>query len=142
MPGTFEPDDDAFEGTPFTPTRFALLVGIGDIVIFSVIGFMILENPAFGPIAGLFVGLGIYHFLPLFMQPSGIEADQETRRSNPVREYHRLAAGFGLSVAGLLILCWGMIEGEIILGIPGALVVAALIYLVMGFALPNPSVEN
>ncbi|AHF98540.1 hypothetical protein HALLA_06480 [Halostagnicola larsenii XH-48] len=142
MPGTFEPDDDAFEGTPLTPTRLAAFVGVADIFIFSLVGYLALENPAFGPIAGLFVGLGVYHFLPVFMQPAGLEAEHEHRDASPVREYHRLAAGFGFSAAGILVFGWGMTEGDIVVGIPGALVVAALIYLVAGFALPNAGLEN
>ncbi|SFS67157.1 hypothetical protein [Halostagnicola kamekurae] len=142
MPGTFEPDDDAFEGTPLTPTRLAVVVGVGDVFIFSLIGYMVLENPAFGPIAGLLVGLGIYHTLPIFMQPAGLEAEHDDRDVSPVRAYHRLAAGFGFSIAGILFFAMGMTDMDIVLGIPGALVVAALVYLVAGFALPNAGLEN
>ncbi len=141
MDATHESESKGFEDTPLTPTRIGLIACVGDIVIFTVLGFVAFEDPALGALAGILVGVGVYQFLPIFLQTENFE-DMEAKSGSPVRRFHRVAAGLGLSAAGIIVFGWGIAEADLAIGIPAALVLAAVIYLVAGFVIPNATVQQ
>ncbi|MDJ1431325.1 hypothetical protein [Halostagnicola sp. A-GB9-2] len=140
MDGTHGSEAEGFENTPLTPTRLGAAAAVFDIVAFTFIGYLVLEDPALGAVSGLLIGLGVYQFLPLMMQPDGLESNEDSASGNPVRGYHRLAGGYGLSVAGLVFFAVGFAEFELLVGVPAALVAGAVVYIVAGFVFPNAAV--
>ncbi|ELZ15145.1 hypothetical protein C477_18195 [Haloterrigena salina JCM 13891] len=116
-----------------------------DVIAFTVMGYIAFDNIVIGAIAGLLVGLGVFCFLPVFMQ-SGEDDDLENLMpaddAAPLRGFHRVAAGFALSAAGIVVFATGFGELDTLIGIPTALVAAVGVYLVAGFAMPNAQLRS
>ncbi|WP_049926305.1 hypothetical protein [Halopiger goleimassiliensis] len=145
MGSTREHETDSFEESPITPTRLGAAAAVMDVVVFAAVGHLALDDVAIGGIAGLLVGIGVFCFLPLFVHADGDGSFEELASAGdgaPLRAFHRLAAGFALSAAGLVLLATGFAELEIVVGLPAALAVAVAVYLVAGFALPNARVPR
>ncbi|GAB3668119.1 hypothetical protein [Halopiger thermotolerans] len=143
MGSTQETGTDSFEDSPVTPTRIAAAAAVMDVVVFATVGYLALDDIAIGGIAGLLVGAGVFCFLPLFMhvdEDGALEELAPVDDGAPLRAFHRLAAGFGLSSAGIVLLATGFAEVGLAVGLPAALAAAAAVYLVGGFALPNAQV--
>ncbi|NUB90653.1 hypothetical protein HTZ84_14595 [Haloterrigena sp. SYSU A558-1] len=140
MESARETESNSFGDGPLTPTRIGAAAGTMDVVVFTVMGYITFDTVAIGAIAGLLVGLGVFCFLPVFMQ-SGEDDDLEDLMpaddAAPLRDFHRVAAGFALSAAGIVVFATGFGELDTLVGIPAALVAAVGVYLVAGFAMPN-----
>ncbi|EMA41682.1 hypothetical protein [Halobiforma nitratireducens] len=140
MAETRKQDAAAFEEGPITPTRIGLVAGMMDVVVFAAVGYIALEDVATGGISGLLVGIGVFLFLPLFM---AVDEDGEFSElapatdGTPLREFHRLAGGFGFSAAGMVLLATGFAELELLVGLPAALLAGVVVYLGAGFVMPN-----
>ncbi|ADB59424.1 hypothetical protein Htur_0526 [Haloterrigena turkmenica DSM 5511] len=140
-----ETESNPFGDGPLTPTRIGAAAGMMDIIAFTVMGYITFDNITIGAIAGLLVGLGVFCFPPVFMQ-SGEGGDLEELEpaddAAPLRGFHRVAAGFALSAAGIVVFATGFVELDTLVGIPAALVAAVGIYLVAGFAMPNAQLRT
>lgn len=141
MESTRESETNSFEDSPVTPTRIAAMAAVMDVVVFAAVGHLVLEDIAIGGIAGLLVGIGVFCFLPIFMHVGEDESFEALAPIDadgaPLRAFHRLAAGFALSSAGMVLLATGFAEVELVVGLPAALAAAVGVYLVAGLALPN-----
>lgn len=145
MESAQETEADSFEDSPIPPTRIAAAAGVMDVVAFSVVGYAALDDIAIGGIAGLLVGVGVFCFLPVFMSADEDSSFEELAPADddaPLREFHRLAGGFSFAGAGMLLLAAGFAEVDLLVGLPGALAAAVVIYLGAGFALPNARPPN
>ena len=56
--------------------------------------------------------------------------------------FHRVAAGFALSTAGIVLFATGFVEIDPLVGVPAALAAAVGVYLVAGFAMPNARLRH
>ncbi len=102
------------------------------------------EDPAIGALAGLFVGGGIFLFLPLFMwaEPhGGLENMAPENGSGPFRSFHRLAAGMALPPAGIVLIVTQFVEFDPFLGLAIALLTGAVLYVPLAWLLPNAQLE-
>lgn len=145
MGSTRESEADSWEDSPVTPTQIGAGAAVMDTVALSAVGYFALDNVALGAIAGLLLGLGTFCFFPVLTQGSENEGLAERTPENddaPLRAFHRLAAGFGLSAAGILLIATGFVEVDFRIGLPAALSAAVVIYLVAGFALPNAQLRH
>lgn len=145
MESARETESNSFGDGPLTPTRIGAAAGAMDVVVFAMMGHFSFDNVAIGGIAGLLVGLGVFCFLPVFMQ-SGEDGDLEDSvpadDTAPLRGFHRLAAGFALSAAGIVLFATGFVGMDPFVGVPAALVAAVGVYLVGGFAMPNAQLRR
>lgn len=136
-------DTDPFEDGPLTPQRLAAVFGTMDIVMFAVVGYFLFEDPLLGGLAGLFVGGGVFLFLPSFLVDSDADEGRAPSESDPdghpLRSFHRVAAGLGLSAGGIILLSVVMIEEPAALALGIALLVAAVLYVPLALVLPNPT---
>ncbi|SFB68475.1 hypothetical protein SAMN05444422_101150 [Halobiforma haloterrestris] len=144
MEQTQERDTAAFEDGPITPTRLGAAAGVMDVVVFAAVGYLTLENPAIGAIAGLSIGIGVFLFLPLFVVAGedGTLEDLAADDGAPLRAFHRLAGGFAFSAAGLVLFATGFAELAPLTALPAALLAGSVVYLGTGFALPNAGLER
>lgn len=137
-------EGDPFEDGPVTPTRLAAFFGAMDIGAFTMVGYMLFDNPFLGGLAGLFVGGGIFLFLPAFIAGSeadgGLEALESEAGSHPFRSLHRVAAGFGLSAGGIGLLSWGFVEESVPMALGVGVLIAVGLYIPLAFLLPNADV--
>ncbi|WP_207592559.1 hypothetical protein [Halomontanus rarus] len=140
---TVEGDEDPFEGSPLTPHRIGLAAGAMDVVVFTFIGYTLFEDPILGAAAGLLVGTGIYLFLSSFLA-GDLEAEEgESSRDATVepdtgRGFHRPAAGLAIGPAGIVLFAWRFASEDVLIGAAGALVFAAIAYVVLSRVLPGP----
>ena len=140
MGSTQETETDSFEDSPITPTQIAAGAAVMDVVAFSAVGYTALDDVAIGGIAGLLVGVGVFCFLPVFMSTGEDGSFEDLAPADdgaPLRAFHRLAAGFALSAAGMVVLTAGFADFDLLVGLPAGLAAAVAIYLGAGFALPN-----
>lgn len=132
---------DPFEDSPLTPQRLAAVFGAMDVVMFAVVGYFLFEDPIFGGLAGLFVGGGVFLFLPLFLASSesddGLAELESEADRHPFRSFHRFAAGFSLSAGGLVLLSARMAEQTVLLAVGAGVLAAVVLYIPLAFALPN-----
>lgn len=132
---------DPFGDGPITPERLATLFAVVDLAVFTFVGYLIFDQPAIGALAGLFVGTGVYLFLPLFLR-AGEDGDLEDLEpddpGHPLRTFNRLAAGFAISPGGIVILMPLFADANPFLGIPAGIAVSAVLYVVLAWVLPNP----
>ncbi|WP_246998084.1 hypothetical protein [Halosolutus gelatinilyticus] len=140
MDTTHDASQASIEDGPISPELLAAAVGAFDVVMFAIVGQVALGDPIVGGLAGVFVGGGIYLLLPVMLnaqENDGSGTMESPDGSNPVRGLHRLAAGFALSVTGLLVLATQLADVALPIGLGGAALAGAVIYLAAGFALPN-----
>lgn len=140
MDDVHETKPDPFEEGPLTPQRIGTAVAIADIAVFAFIGHMTFEGPAIGALAGLFVGGGVYLFLPLFMLSGpndGLENMAPAGEEHPFRSFHRLAAGFALAPGGIVLFTTQFAEMEPLLGVAAALATVAVLYVPLAWVFPN-----
>ena len=145
MESTHETETNAFEDGPLTPTRIGVAAGTMDVVVFTAMGYITFDNVAIGGITGLLVGLGVFCFLPVFVQPgedNGLGDRVPDDDTAPLRGFHRVAAGFALSTAGIVLFATGFVEIDLLVGVPAALAAAVGVYLVAGFAMPNARLRH
>ncbi|QSW97755.1 hypothetical protein [Haloterrigena alkaliphila] len=131
---------DSFEDGPLTPRRIGAAAGAMDVVVFTAIGYVVFDDLAIGGIAGLMVGIGIYWFHPLSMArgEDGKLADLEPADDpGHLRSFHRFAAGYALSAAGIALFASGLLEMGRPVGLLAALGAAGVVYLGAGFVMPN-----
>ncbi|MCU4924475.1 hypothetical protein OB905_00555 [Halobacteria archaeon AArc-dxtr1] len=145
MSGTHESETTAFENGPLTPTRIAGGAAVMDVVVFAAIGYLVFENVLVGGLSGLLVGLGVYLILPVFFQ-SGEDGELSDlvpeNDAAPLRGFHRLAAGYALSASGIVLFASAFAEFELYIGVLGAIVAAAVIYIAAGFVMPNAQLQR
>lgn len=137
-----EGDEDPFEGSPLTPHRIGLAAGTMDVVVFAFIGYALFEDPILGAAAGLLVGTGIYLFLSSFLA-GDLEAEEGESSRDATREratagFHRPAAGLAIGPAGIVLFAWRFASEDVLIGAAGALVFAAIAYVVLSRVLPGP----
>ncbi|AGB15876.1 hypothetical protein Halru_1262 [Halovivax ruber XH-70] len=134
-------ESTAFEDGPLTPNLLGAVFGLMDVVAFGAVGFFVFEDPFLGALAGLFVGTGVFLFLPLFVASStvdgGLDGMESDADRHPFRGFHRLAAGFALSAGGLSYLSYLFVEQSLVPALPIGLLVAAVVYVSLSFLLPN-----
>lgn len=129
-----ETGTDSLEDGPITPTRIAAGAAAMDVVAFSAVGYIALDDVAIGGIAGLLVGVGVFCFLPVLMAADEDESFEDLAPADdgaPLRAVHRLAAGFALAAAGMVVLTAGLAEFGIAVGLPAGLAAAVASYLVV-----------
>lgn len=132
---------EPFEDSPLTPQRLAAFFGSMDVVVFAVVGYFLFEDPLIGGLAGLFVGTGVFLFLPSFLVSSeddgGLSELEPDADRGPLRTFHRVAAGFGLSAGGMVLLTVRMTQESALLALGAGVLVAAVLYVPMSLAMPN-----
>ena len=132
---------DPFGDGPVTPERLATLFASVDVIAFAFVAHLIADRPAIGALAGLFVGTGVFLFLPLVLR-AGEDGDLERLEpdepGHPLRSFNRLAAGFAISPGGIVMLVPLFTGMNPLLGIPAAIVFSAVLYVPLAWALPNP----
>lgn len=138
------PEQDPFENSPLTPNLLGAAIGIMDIVVFTMVGYIVLEDLLLGAIAGILVGTGAALFVPVIFAGSAAdgglaELESETDR-HPFRSFHRLAAGMALSSGGISYFAVLFAEETLTLALPVGLLVAAVGYVVLAFVFPNANV--
>lgn len=133
---------DPFEDGPVTPKRLAAFFGAMDIGVFTVVGYMLFEDPLLGGLAGLFVGGGIFLFLPAFIAGSEADGGLEALESggHPFRSLHRVAAGFALSAGGIGLLSWAFVQESVPIALGVGVLIAVGLYIPLAFLLPNADV--
>ncbi|WP_049922498.1 hypothetical protein [Halopiger djelfimassiliensis] len=67
----------------------------------------------------------------------GLEAMTPANDPGPLRGFHRLAAGFGSSAAGIVFLAAMFTEADPVVGLPAALTVGLVVSLGVGYVIPN-----
>lgn len=137
-------EGNPFEDSPVTPNRLAGFLGAMDIGVFTLVGYMVFDNPLLGGLAGLFVGGGIFLFLPAFIAGSeadgGLEALESDAGGHPFRSLHRVAAGFALSAGGIGILSWAFVQESVPTALGVGVLIAAGLYIPLAFLVPNANV--
>ncbi|ELY89495.1 hypothetical protein C483_13243 [Natrialba hulunbeirensis JCM 10989] len=144
MSDVHETNTAQFEDGPITPERIGAAVALVDIGVFALIGHFMFEDPALGALAGLFVGGGIFLFLPLFMwaEPNGgLENMAPESGGGPFRSFHRLAAGMALPPAGIVLFVTQFVELDPFFGLAIALLAGAGLYVPLAWLLPNAQLE-
>lgn len=130
-----------FEDSPLTPQRLAAFFGSMDVVVFAVVGYFLFEDPLFGGLAGLFVGTGVFLFLPAFLVSSeedgGLSELESDADRHPFRSFHRVAAGFGLSAGGIVLLSARMADQSVLVAVGAGVLAAVILYIPLSFAVPN-----
>lgn len=143
MDETHDTAADPFEDGPITPERLAGFFAVVDVVIFTIVAHLIAERPAVGALAGLFVGAGVFLFLPIIVQ-TGEDGDLEQLEpddpGHPLRSFNRVAAGFALSSGGIVVLVPLFTDLNPFLGVPAGLAVSVALYVPLAWALPNAQV--
>ena len=138
------PEQDPFENSPLTPNLLGMAIGIMDIVVFTMVGYTVFDDLLLGAIAGLLVGTGAGLFVPVIFAGSAAEggfAELETDTDrHPFRSFHRLAAGMSLGAGGLSYFSVLFAEEAVTIALPVGLLVAAVGYVLLAFALPNATV--
>lgn len=141
-------ESDTSETSAVTPEMLALFVGFADFAVFTMVGYVALDDPAFGAIVGVLAGTGMYLLLPYVMAQNDSSdsdpTDSESADAAPVgdgggaRGLHDGAAGYALSSAGVAVLGAAFVfepmdpRGFAIGGL-----VALLGYLVLSKAMPR-----
>ncbi|MFC3957382.1 hypothetical protein [Halovivax cerinus] len=134
-------DQTGFEDGPLSPNLLGAVFGCIDVVAFGVVGFFVFGDPVAGALAGLFVGTGIFLFLPLFIASSevddGLPGMESNANSHPVRSFHRLAAGLALVSGGLTYFSYLFVAESFVPALPIGLLVVAVAYVSLSFVMPN-----
>lgn len=123
------------------PDRRVQMIGaysaLMNLVIFTAVGALAIENVAYGAIVGIFGAVGSYLFIPWFLTLTAAqeEADEDiplTTAADQITQSIQLGtAGLGLESGAIVMLAVGFSVGpEFILGIASALVVTLSMYLV------------
>ena len=135
-------EGDQFEDSVVTPKRLAAVFGAMDIGAFTMVGYMVFDNPLLGGLAGLFVGGGIFLFLPAFIAGSEADGGLEALESggHPFRSLHRVAAGFALSAGGIGLLGWAFVQESVPVALGVGVLIAVTLYIPLAFLLPNADV--
>ena len=138
--GDEDADSNSFEESPLSPTLIGLFAGAMQGIVIGGAGMLVFENIAIAGISGLLVALGTILFLPLFMAPRESDDLDELAPADsdaPLRGFHRLAAGWACGSTGSLFFATGFLELEPVVGLPAVLAAGILVYLVLGFVLPD-----
>lgn len=124
--------------------RTTTLIGVGaagfNFVVFVLVGTIVLQDPTYGGVMGLFAGVGSYFFLPSFLGLAGAaESTVEERGPGEVIEQAggspRLAvAGAGLEVAAIVMLVVALspVEETVVAGVTAGVATAVAVALVGG----------
>jgi len=107
-------------------------------VAMTAVGVFALENALYGAVAGVFVGVGNYLFMPWFIRLSA--AQEEGEENVPFSDLidrvgggpTRKLFGLGLEIGGIAMLAYAFTQEEasLAIGAPIALAVALFVYLV------------
>lgn len=133
-----EDSEPSWEDTPLTPNRIGAIAGAWDLVVFPVVTYVVFEEIVTGLVAGALVGVGMFLFLPYAMRSneSSESGGQTVGGGQQIRRFNRGAAGFAVSVSGMLFLTWRFATDEWLLGLAGVPVVAFVGYVVLSTILP------
>ncbi|MCU4744446.1 hypothetical protein OB955_21325 [Halobacteria archaeon AArc-m2/3/4] len=138
---TTDSGEDPFEGSPLTPDRIGFAAGVMDVAVFAFLGHVLFEDPVVGAVSGLLVGIGVYLFLSSFLAGDFEEGDDARDAAvDPGTDtgFHRPAAGLALGPAGIVLFAWRFTSEDVLIGATGALVFAAVAYVVLSRVLPDP----
>jgi len=112
-------------------TAIAVGSAVVNVVAFTVVGELAIEDAVYGGVAGVFAGVGTYLFLPWFMRLSAIQngADGDLPLSEAIERTSDSVAtgtfGLGLEVGAILMLALGLRDAEPSLVVGTAVGVAA-----------------
>lgn len=132
--------------------RLRELIGIGslviNVVVFTLVGALVLDDPIYGGIAGLFGGVGTYLFLPWFLgfaqQEGGDDETPVSEALEQVDRSHRGAMlGLGMELGAILMLVLGFppMEAHWLLGTFGALLAAVIVFFAGTVAINRATAE-
>lgn len=124
-------------------TIIAVMAGAGSLVAFSVVGYLVFEEPTYGVMAGLFSGTGTFLLVKYIMTGALAEEDAGTDslggHSHDSGGLHGGAAGFSLDAAGVVVLAVGFADGpNLPLGLGAGIAFALVGYVVLERVLPEP----
>lgn len=131
-----ESDDDPFEDGPLTPERLGIAAGAMDAAVFTYLGHVLFEDPAFGALVGGIVGLGMYLFLPSVLTAETGDGVEE-RGGATAGGFHRPAAGFALGSGGIVLLATRFASVDLLTGAAAVVVLVAIEYGVVSRLLPR-----
>lgn len=120
--------------------QIAAIAGLTDVPAFAAITYLQFGEPFSGAVAGLLTGLGIYLFLPWAASgdgDSGSSGSVDAGAGAASGGLHPGAAGAALMSAGVLFLAVQFTDFDPLLGLAGALVLAAVEYAVLSQVLPR-----
>ncbi|WP_247731648.1 hypothetical protein [Halovivax limisalsi] len=138
-------DEDPWADSPLSPNLLGLLFGVMDVVAFTAAGYFVVDSPAVGALAGVGLGAGIALFMPLAMSGAledVADGSGSADRVNPVRTFHRLAAGFALMGGSIAMFGWYFVQETLPIGLGIGAVVALGVYVALGFGIPNATVSS
>lgn len=124
----------------FDVQQLAAFAALTDVPAFAAVTHFTFGEPFSGAVAGLLTGLGIYLFLPWAAsgdQDVGPSGGVDAGISAESGGLHPGAAGGALMSAGVLFLAVQFTDFDPLLGLAGALVLAAAEYAVLSQVLPR-----
>ena len=114
-------------------------------VALAAAGYFVFESAVYGAVAGLFVGIGSYLFLPWFLRLSAVQegSDEEVSGTAAVERVsgnpQTSVLGAGLEMGGIAMFAAGFVteKPDLLVGVPAAIAVALAVFLVGSVLLPE-----
>lgn len=132
--------DDPFAESTITPERIGLAAFVMMIPVFAYLGYTLFEDVLFGGLVGVVFGAGTLLELPYFLRRTAIENGDASADAMDGDYVRRAAWGLALTVGGFAALSARFVlEGEFLRPLLVGAVVAVLVSIPLGHALPSLS---
>lgn len=123
------------DSNALSPTLLRV-IGVGDVVMFAIIGLLLFDDVIFGAIAGTLTGVGTVWFLSWSLGGS----DDANRRGEPAgltAQIHRGAAGAALMGSGIIAIALMFVREDPLFALGLGLGVAIVEYPILSRVLPK-----
>lgn len=132
--------EDPFAESAVTPERIGLAAFALTVPAFAYLGDTLFDDVLFGGLVGLVLGAGTLLYLPYFLRRSVIEAGDASADAMEGDYVRRAAWGMALTVGGFVALSGRfVVQGELLRPLLVGAVVAVLVSVPIGYALPSLS---
>lgn len=122
------------DSNALSPTLLRV-IGVGDVVMFAIIGLLLFDDIVFGAIAGALTGVGTVWFLSWSLGSN--DADSRAEPAGLTAQIHRGAAGAALMGSGIIAIALMFVREEPLFALGLGLGVAIVEYPILSRVLPK-----